>query len=231
MNGSRGAIFSAILFGLGYVVAKTLSGQLITFSAISRFIIPGVVALVVLFVSFGSAYDAFLGRATSAGAQQEILDRVTGELLQPFDYFKVKEMDGYGTGSTYQAAPALRKALDLPPGEEIRVGFESEAGRIVLELGPVGYFLWYGLRLTLIFYLGQVFLQLRRPFTQKLALSILLFSIIQIQGGLVFNPTFAIFYWFLNGFIFLLPRLEKIETMRQQNINVNAQYLAGTPYR
>jgi hypothetical protein len=46
-------------------------------------------------------------------------------------------------------------------------------GRIGLEVGPVGFFLWYSLRLVLLFTLFRVFLRLTHPLLQLLALSAL----------------------------------------------------------
>ena len=228
MNGSRGAVITMVLFGLGYLVVKTLSGQLITFSTISRFIIPSTVVLLALVLYFQPAYEAFSGRTTGETADS-VTDRLVGEFIQPYEYVKIKELDGYGTGATYQAVPTLRKIMNLPPGEPIRVGFEGEPARIILELGPIGYVLWYGLRWVIIFNIGQVFLRLQRPFLKKMALTILLWEMIQSSSPLVFNPTFAVYYWFLSGFIFLLPRLEQTETVRRNTVDVQSEDLTIAP--
>jgi hypothetical protein len=129
----------------------------------------------------------------------------------------------------------LRRALDLPAGEVIPTYYEAEMGRIALELGPIGFLFWYGLRVSLIIALMSTFWKLKRPFLRQLALTAFLIQAIQLNGQLVFHHTFSIYYWFLSSFIFLLPRLEQIEDwqreQRQLQQHVQFTYLSNSPYR
>jgi hypothetical protein len=112
-------------------------------------------------------------------------------------------------------------------------------GRIVLELGPIGFIFWYGLRVSLLIALMSTFWKLKRPFLRQLALAAFFIQAIQISGTLVFHHTFSVYYWFLSSFIFLLPRLEQIEDwQREQQLwqevlqeDVQFTYFPDSPYR
>ena len=104
----------------------------------------------------------------------------------------------------------------------------------MLELGPIGFFLWYGLRISIAIALWLVFWKLKRPSLRQLALAAFLIQAIEISGQLVFHHTFSVYYWFLSSFIFLLPRLEQIENWHQKlqliQSDVQTTYLTGSPY-
>jgi hypothetical protein len=129
----------------------------------------------------------------------------------------------------------LRSVLNLPPGEVISVYHEAEMGRIALELGPIGFLFWYGLRVSLAMALLRNFWKLKRPFLRQLSLAASLIQAIQITGLLVFHHTFLVHYWFLSGFIFLLPRLEQLENWQteQQLLqeHVLFSYFSDSSYR
>jgi hypothetical protein len=121
----------------------------------------------------------------------------------------------------------------LPRGEFIPTYYEAEMGRVALELGPIGFGLWYGLRVSLLISLWLVFRKLKRPFLRELALAAFLIHAIQINGHLVFHHTFSVYYWFLSGFIFLLPRLEQMEDWQQYLLQQNVQtpYFTDSPHQ
>ncbi len=231
MTGSRGVIIGAVLFLLGYLAALVFTRPASTLRFIRQFLPLAIIVAIAASFWFQPAIDAFWLRTTS---NQDVSGRIAGSFTEPFEFIKYKELDGYGTGATHQAAPTLRRALDLPAGEFIPIYYESEMGRVALELGPIGFFLWYALRVSLVIALWFVFLKLERPFLRHLALAAFLIEAIQINGHLVFHHTFSIYYWFLSSFIFLLPRLEQIENWhREQKLlqqNVPSTYFIGSPY-
>lgn len=205
MTGSRGLILFEGLYLLGFISLLWLRQPSQLQVYIRRFTLPALISGFVLVRWLRPAFDAFATRATSA---DNLGDRIANSLTV-LPYFQFKGMDGYGVGATHQAISVLRNTLGLPYGELIPTGFESEMGRIALELGPIGFLLWYGLRLILLWALFRVFWQLRHPFLQQLALAACLTHAIQLTGQLVVHNVFAIYYWALAGFIFLLPRLEQ----------------------
>ncbi len=213
MTGSRGVILTGILFLLSYIIIKIVFYPTKIWRLVQRFSLPIVIVAIAATLWFQPAIDAFVQRTT---ANKDVPGRITGSFTEIFEFTKYKDLDGYGTGATHQALPALRKALNLPSGEVISVYYESEMGRIALELGPIGFFIWYGLRVFILIGLGNVFLKLKSPFLKELALSAFLIQAIQINSQLVTHHTFSVYYWFLSSFIFLLPHLEQIENWHRK---------------
>ncbi len=232
MTGSRGTILAEVLFVVGYLCAKGLTkpGSIVRLT--KQLILPVLIVSIAASIWFSSAINAFWQRTTS---NTDIPGRIISSFTEPFDFIKYKELDGYGTGATHQAAPMLRKALDLPAGEVIPTYYEAEMGRIALELGPIGFIFWYGLRLSLIIALMGTFWKLKRPFLRQLALTAFLIHVILFNGQLVVHHTFSVYYWFLSSLIYLLPRLEQIENwQREQQFlqqDVLSSYLPDSPYR
>lgn len=229
MNGSRGLFYSEILFLIGYFGAQLLTNLKTAVSLLKQFTVPIITIAVVSVTLFESAINSLLFRINS---NQDVSSRTLGSFIEPFEFMKLKGLDSYGVGATHPAALVLRSILNLSPGETIPVYYESEMGRIVLEIGPIGFFLWYLLRLILIYLLWRAFLKLKRPLLRQLALSAFLIHLLQFTGQLVFNHTLLVYYWFLAGFIFVLPRLEQIENWKQQEyFNVPNTYRPDTSYR
>ena len=232
MTGARGLIIGEVLFLFGYLFFLAFTRPISTVRFLRQLLPLAIVVAIVAPIWFRPAINAFWLRTTS---NQDVSGRIVGSFTQPFEFIKYKELDGYGTGATHQAAPALKKALGLPSGEVIPTYYESEMGRVILELGPVGFFLWYGLRVSIIIALWLVFWKLKRAFLRHLALAAFIIQVIQINGQLVFHHTFSIYYWFLSSFIFLLPRLEQVENWhREQQLlqeDVSSTYFPDSPYQ
>lgn len=232
MNGSRSVVFALILFLIGYWGIKILTLASNNLRFLKQFLLATVVIALVASIWFKPAIETFTLRTTQ---NKDVSGRFIETFQQPFDFIQYKELDGYGTGATQSGVQTLRKALDLPRGESVPLVYEPEPGRVMLELGPIGFFLWYLLRLSLMFYLWLVFWKLKRPWLKDLALAVFLIQVIQLYNLLVFNQVFSIYYWFLSGFIFLLPRLEQIENwQREQQLlqeNALSPYFSDSPYR
>jgi hypothetical protein len=212
MTGARGMILTAVLLLGGYFFVQGFTDFSKFLNTFKNFLLPGVAAIVVVSYGFQSAVDSLWLRVTS---NQDMSQRVTGSYLEPFNNFQFKGLDGFGVGATFQANPLIRQIFGLPAGEDIPVYYESEMGRIALEIGPVGFFLWYGLKLVLLVLLFRVFWSLKRPFLKQLALSAFLIQSINFSAQLVFNQTANLYYWFFYGFIYLLPQLERISNLQE----------------
>lgn len=230
MTGSRTPVIASALFLLGYIVIRGVTQVSSTLRFIRQVSLPAIVVIGVAYVGFSSAINAFIARATY---NKDLSGRISNTFLEPLDFIKYKQVDGYGIGATHPGSGAIRAILNLPTGEIIPVGYESEMGRVLLEIGPIGFILWYGLRIALIIALLMVFLKLKRPLLRQLALAAFLIQLSWINGQLVVHHTFAVYYWFLSGFIFLLPLLERREKFyrEQQFLQQNAEftYITGSP--
>jgi len=208
MTGSRSVVFYEGIFIICYILILWVKRPNQTFRSFQKLVIPILVITILTPAWFGKGVDIFSQRAITN--QTEGSTRLTAPLIQSWEIMQFKGLDSYGIGTAYQATPLLRSTLNLPMGERIP-GTDSEPPRIMIELGPLGFILWYGLRLALIISLWQVFNRLEKPFLRQLALAVFLFNLIQVTTPVVFNPTMGIYYWFLAGFIFLLPELERRE--------------------
>ncbi|MGA9377699.1 MAG: hypothetical protein WBV73_02765 [Phormidium sp.] len=229
MTGSRTPVIASALFILGYLLIRGLTEISATLRLIRQFMLPVLVVITVTYLGFSSAINAFVARASG---NSDLSHRLFISFLEPFSFIQYKDVDGFGVGSTHPGSAALRGVLNLPAGEIIPIGYESEMGRVILEIGPIGFFLWYSLRIIILGSLLIVFWKLRRPLLRQLALAAFLIQLSWLNGQLVFHHTFSVYYWFLTGFIFLLPWLEHRENLyRQQQIlqeNAEFQDLTGT---
>jgi hypothetical protein len=233
MTGARSLVFLEVLFLLGYLIIQALSRPSDLWQWSKKMLLPSLAIAIAAGIWFAPAIESFWKRAT---LNEDVPQRIANSFTQPFEFFKYKQIDGYGIGAAHQATPALRQALSLPPGEIIPVYNELETSKIALELGPIGFSLWYALRISILVTLGLLFLKLKSRFLRQLALCALLVQAISINGQLVFNHIYAVYYWFISGFIFLLPQLEKIENWQQKQKllfyqNVPPPDIAGSPYR
>jgi len=223
MTGSRTPVIASAVILLGYLMIRGLTEVSSILRLIKQFMLPVIVAVIFAYIGFSSAINAFFARASG---NNDLLYRISISFLEPFNFIKYKDIDGFGVGATHPGTGALRAILNLPTGEFIPVGYESEMGRVILEIGPIGFFLWYSLRIAILGSLLIVFWNLRRPLLRQLALAAFLIQLSWINGQLVFHHTFAVYYWFMTGFVFLLPWLEYKENFyrQQQILRQNAEF-------
>ncbi|WP_017300730.1 hypothetical protein [Nodosilinea nodulosa] len=208
MTGSRGLVFGSVLLIAGYGFLLAAASFSNFFRSARKLILPGIISFLLVSQGARLAFDSFVNRVETVN--DSVTTRISSSFLQPFSNFQLKGLDGYGLGATFQANSIIRRLFRLPPGETIPVGYESEMGRVALEVGPIGFFLWYGLRLVLLFSLFRVFLQLTHPFLRQLALSTFVYQSVTIISQMVYNHTASVYHWFFYGFILLLPYLERV---------------------
>lgn len=215
MTGSRTPVIGSVLFIIGYFGAKTLVQPTRLWHLIGLFFPPALIVVVGGSIVFRSALKNFSRRAA---AGKDIVERILLGFAEPIQGMQFKGPDSYGPGAVHPATGVLRRVLGLPYGEAPPVNYESEMGRIMLEIGPLGFMLWYGLKIAIAIKLWLTFWKLRRPFLRELALAAFLIQAVWFTGQHVFHVTFSLYYWFLSGFIFLLPYLEQVENWRQQQL-------------
>lgn len=209
MTGSRGLVLGSVLLVSGYGLLLALTSFPSFFSVARKLVLPGIVGFFAVYQGGRLAFESFWTRVENAN--DNLANRILNPFTQPFNNFYLKGLDGYGLGATFQANGIIRRVFRLSPGEIIPVYFENEMGRIGLEIGPIGFFLWYGLRLVLLFTLFRVFLQLTHPFLRQLALSTFVYQSVTFIAQMVYNHTANVYHWFFYGFIFLLPYLERVD--------------------
>jgi hypothetical protein len=213
MTGARGLISTSLLFFIGYFIIEGIGNLAGVYQNLKKLVIPVLMSIVIIQWRFQSAIDSFWVRVTS---NNDMSSRITDTFIEPFINFKFKEFDGYGIGSTFQANEIIRKLLSLPQGELIPVYYEGEPGRIALEIGPIGFLLWYGLRIVFLIVQWNIHCKLKCPLLRRLALSIFLIQLLNMANQTVFNHVANLYYWFLNGLMFLLLDLDRIDDRKEQ---------------
>ncbi|WP_448562191.1 hypothetical protein [Trichothermofontia sp.] len=205
MTGSRGVILFQLIFLSLYLLIAVLQSPKILMQYIWRFTLPIVILISLIQFRYRSALDAFAYRWSRTS--DHLVNRTLGDITGPLYYLPHVDIDGYGTGATHQAVNRLRSVLELPLGETLPPS-EAEMGRILLEIGPIGFISWYGLRLSLLASLWQTALKLQPSLLRQFAVAAFLTQLIFFSGQLVVHNVFLIYYWFLSSFIYLLPKLE-----------------------
>jgi hypothetical protein len=210
MTGARTLLLYEVLFVVGYFCTLFFAKPQEAARTTKKFFLPVMLMTAGLPGIFAKAIDAFSKRTEAASKAESVNDRVLTPLTEPIaliQQMQFKAFDGYGIGATHQAVPILRRTLNLPV-TQIPLA-EVETSRVTIELGILGLLLWYLLRLALIFSTWQVLWRLESSWLRQLTLSAFLFQVLNlIAVHLVFNTTFAIYYWFFCGFILLFPELE-----------------------
>ena len=159
----------------------------------------------VLATTSPEAIDAFRGRAAGVS---DMPGRVSSPLLSPYLLLPEVGLLGFGIGATHQTAATLAPGV-VPYSWMHGLIVEVESGRVMLELGPIGFLLVYFARIYLaLFALSQVF-ALRTRFHRALATASFLFFLAAIPGGAVFDVTADLYFWFFSGLLMLAVRLDR----------------------
>jgi hypothetical protein len=171
--------------------------------------------LVGAFVGFvgTDAIGAFQGRA--AGNRAELLGRIGEPFSAPLKVLPAAGLLGYGIGATHQAAVAVTKGI--PPFSWLHGHLiEVEPGRVMLELGPLGFVLIYFGRLQMIALALRQAFRLKTLFHRSIAVSSFMIFLSALPGGVVFDVTTGLLYWFFGGLLFLAMRLDRQATPAAQ---------------
>jgi hypothetical protein len=203
MTGSRGPmLLLALLLPLYWWLAVIRERRGVT--AFSRLVIALVLVSAFVVYAGDDALNAFRGRAAGVS---DVRGRLIAPFLSPYRLLPDAGLLGFGIGASHQTAAPL--APTLVPYSWLRgLIVEAETGRVMVELGAVGFLLIYFLRFYLaIFAFRQIFV-LRTRFHRAIATATLLFSLIAIPGGVVFDVTLDVYYWFFAGLLMLVIRLD-----------------------
>jgi hypothetical protein len=215
MTGSRGPVLQLILVlpvYLWFSVVKARGGA----AALGRILVVFAVGAALVSQAFFPAAEAFLTRAQSRG---DVPSRILSPFVDPYYAFKVGGFLGQGIGITHQAAEKLG-APAPPPGltglptgtEEV---FEGESGRVMAELGLVGFVLFYGARIAIILLALRYVSALKSPALRGLGTASLLILVVSLPGSIVFNVTGGLLYWFFVGILFAVVRFDRFAALQQ----------------
>ena len=141
---------------------------------------------------------ALLQRARSAADTVGDTGRVLTAFTNAFSFFDVAGLFGFGSGSTNYGAFALVRGVEafswLPAG----IYFEEESGRLVLELGILGWLLSETMRIALFYWSVKLCLKgLTHNVRVAGVLAMPEMALGLYLGNGVFSPPIgAVYYWF-----------------------------------
>ncbi len=203
MTGSR-----AVFYIAGGLVVCSLVAFGFTRSAVSRrlrsfLLIAVVVTALVTSTEVKRAYEALLYRFEST--DEEFMDRAFQHHDILLDLAAYSGPFGFGPGITQPGAFALQVALNLPPPAVTPPVVEAEYARILVEVGVIGAILWYAFRIVVIYALWQSYRYLNKTELRFWTFLVMLLHVLTLNGSVVLNHTFGLFYWLLAGVAFALP--------------------------
>jgi hypothetical protein len=194
VTGSRG-VMVIIVVGAAILFVAALACRFIT----GRYVvIAGIVLALLTVVSLTSqnaAWEALAERTEHARGDE---NRAITAFTNAFAFMDSAGLFGFGTGAANFGAPALAREVDrfawLPFGER----FEEESGRIVIELGALGWLISLLMRAAFMVWAADIAL---RGTTRTVRVAGVLALPIVIYGfysgnGVFAAPLAAAYYWF-----------------------------------
>jgi hypothetical protein len=195
-TGSRGVIAVAIASATIMLFAAK-GGNLIGSRMLVRIIVATSVLGGVSLLTQDAAWVALQERAESAQVGYDDSVRVLTAFTNAFNLFDLSGLFGFGSGSANFGSIALVREIEPFSWLPVGVEFEEESGRVVLELGIIGWLLSLALRVALFFWSGRLAL---RALTRNARVAGVLAVPVMAMGMYVGNGVFAppvgaIYYW------------------------------------
>ena len=210
MTGSRAPISQAIaaLILYNFFFSKQIVQFIKTYFL--RWIFLIVILLLITPRLFPTALDAFKQRSVQRRGEQ--IERIKKSIQFPFVEMELAESIGYGIGATHQASKHLVNSMGLQrSGDAIDIFYEEEAPRIMLELGSIGFFLFYFVKITLYLVCLKAIFETKHSKLKTLMVALFLFMLVNWTTPLVFNHVLNVLFWFSVGCIFAIYHWERLE--------------------
>lgn len=201
MTGARWVYYMLVgtlpLFLYGMVRTGMLQGRYAL-----RIVIFGAIATAAISLWSTGAFESFEQRRQST---TDTGDRIDSLLLNPLRYSVDAGLLGYGVGATHQAAPALVPEAGYYSWLPF-TNFEDEPGRLMLELGALGFVVSLGLRIYLCWLAWQAMLAGATPREKAFAGAAFMFLAAHVLSPIVFNGTGGALYWLFAGILAVVLR-------------------------
>lgn len=201
MTGARWIFYMIVLCLPVFLYGMIRTSMLETRYAWRLIVLSSVATAAISFWSL-EALESLEYRRQSTG---DAPTRVQGLLLDPITFGAEAGLLGYGTGATHQAAPALLKDPGDYPWLPIRT-FEDEPGRVMLELGILGFLSAFALRAYLCVLAWSAAIKGGSRNEKALGAAALVFFVAHLVSPIVFNVTGSAFYWFFAGVVATILR-------------------------
>lgn len=132
---------------------------------------------------------------------------VTGPLSSLEQGLEEGGFGGLGMAMTHPATEAIRRVLQIPPPKKKAPVFDVELGQVLVELGVVGFFCWYLLRIFAAWWAWESFLKCPPGPVRAISLMAVLVTTPHLLMSVVLNHTANIFVWAVLG-LAMIPKLE-----------------------
>lgn len=216
MTGSRAPVLVLVIVAVvfyGFTSIKHLFSRLVQIAMLGSLVFAGSYFL------FPQAFDAFYERAFGGEEQiNEGLERMYEPFRIPVEEASYASAFGYGIGTTQNSVSVLMEMFN--PGHSgnlIPVPSEGEQGRVMLELGVIGFLIYTLFRLVIILTVVQICFGIRDPESKVLAFGILCALISPLLfGGAIVSHTQNVYQWFLVGALLALANAERIALHQKQ---------------
>jgi hypothetical protein len=206
MTGSRGPVVTlALILPLYWFFSLFREHQAPTMFL--RFIVGGLVLFGISQWVAPSALGAFMGRAAGSSSE-DVQTRTLTPLVAPLEAVDESGILGYGIGSSHQGATAVVRGALEPYWLEGNV-HEVESAKVMIELGPIGFLLWYATRVSLIGFAFVSAVRLRTRFHRSMAIACALYLLSQLLASAVFDPTASLYQWYAAGLVTTMIALDR----------------------
>jgi hypothetical protein len=227
MSGSRAPVVILIIIALVFYSFTSIK---YLFSRLAQIAILGSLVFAGTYFMFPQAFDAFYERAF--GEEERInegLERMVEPFRIPTEEAYYAGAFGFGIGTTQNSVSVLMAMFN--PGHSgslTPIPSEGEQGRIMLELGVIGFLIYTLFRLVLILTVLQICFSIRDPESRILAFAILGALISPLLfGGAIVSHTQNVYQWFLVGALLALANAERIAFHQNHPEETAARALAA----
>jgi hypothetical protein len=213
MTGSRGSVLAMVIIAVVFYVF-TSGRQMVR--RLRQIATVGTIVFVAFALVLPEAYDAFYNRTFGGESQvNEGWDRIASALSLPIEESSYAGLFGYGIGLSQNATPVLMRRLGLERDKPLPMDSEGEPGRVMLELGMIGFVLYTLLRLAVLVTVWRVSMSIRDRDSKMLAFGAVGALVMPlVAGGAIINHTLNVYQWFLVGVVFALYNAERLEIRR-----------------
>lgn len=210
-TGSRAVILTCVLGWFAMLIGGVMSREIgLRQVFVALVLIPSALALSIWWQ--GDVWQALAQRFEGSRSDE---DRIFTAALAAVEKMSVSGVLGYGTGATNLAARAF-----VPENFPywLPVGFEEESGRIVLELGVIGWVSSIAVRLSILFWCVYLMMMGNGPILRSTGIIALPAVLIGLYTGTgVFAATYgAVMYWFFVALL-AMAQYEHVAIGRSRN--------------
>jgi hypothetical protein len=165
--------------------------------------------------TFNANWDYFSQTMSPSGSGSEFQRRVVDYPLLNLEmaFERPHWVMGYGTGTSSLGVQYIAEALHAP---RFQVGVENGIGSLIVEMGLLGPFLWFGWVGALLISAWRIVRQVRRTAYFPVAFGIFWFSflLLIVMSALTMNSyenfVSSAYLWILVGILYRLPQLAQL---------------------